>query len=247
MPLHDPNGIMFNHLKSITPKLKDIFGQAIVSITKETTQMQYQYASWLETQKFFRILSHKVDLTIGEDFLMLYAFAAACCQHDQILHLCFIDRVAFALQSNYSKVFIEDVQGVRQEDTPLIFRRSEKAWRSHPRNYFALEQMVTQVGKFLFGKELDFGWCHLALQAHRLKTILPFIQNRDLSMVAEMVLLLRDEIRSKDVDWLGWEDPYIYARNPTELKTEREQSKEEVRKRLSYVIPMLKLLYKAVC
>jgi len=61
------------------------------------------------------------------------------------------------------------------------------------------------------------------------------------------VLLLRDEIRSKDVDWLGWEDPYIYARNPTELKTEREQSKEEVRKRLSYVIPMLKLLYKAVC
>ena len=50
---------------------------------------------------------------------------------------------------------------------------------------------------------------------------MPFIKNRDLSIVAEVVLLLRDEIQARDVDWLAWEDPYIYARNPAELKAER--------------------------
>jgi hypothetical protein len=61
-------------------------------------------------------------------------------------------------------------------------------------------------------------------------------------MVAELVLMLKDKVQTKDVDWLAWEDPFIYSRNPQELKKEKEESKEEIRKRLSYVIPMLQLL-----
>jgi hypothetical protein len=242
MPMHDPSGLVFPHLKAITPQLKNIFAQAFVSVTTITREKQSEHVAWLETDDFFQILYHQTDVPIGEDFLALYTVAATSCQSHQILHLCFIDRVAFALQSDYREVFITDIQAVHHEETPLIFQRSETAWTTHPRNYLVLEQMVTQVGLFLFKKELDFAWPHLAIQAERLQRILPFIRNRDLSMVAEIVLLLKDEIQAKNVDWLAWEDPFIYARNPQELKAERERSREEVRKRLSYVVPMLQLI-----
>jgi hypothetical protein len=44
------------------------------------------------------------------------------------------------------------------------------------------------------------------------------------------------------VDWLAWEDPFILACDPTELKRERENSLSETKKRLNYVLPMLDTL-----
>ena len=156
--------------------------------------------------------------------------------------MCFIDRVAFALQSNYQSAFIADVQAVGPEHTPLIFQRSTAAWDTHPQNYRELEQMVTRVGELLFQKSLDFAWCHLAIQAQQLQRVLPHIERRDLSLFAEFVLALRNEIRTKDVDWLAWEDPFIYGRDPQQLKAEREHSAAETRKRLAYVTRMIELL-----
>src|SRR6185369_12610676 len=115
---------------------------------------------------------------------------------------------------------------------PLIFQRSEAAWETHPRNYRELEQIVTRVGELLFNRSLDFAWCHLVVQAAQLQAILPHIKNHDLSMVAEMVLLLKDEIQTQSVDWLAWEDPFICDRDPRQLKQEREQSSAETQKRL---------------
>jgi len=242
MPMHDPLGVMFPHLQAITPQLKKLFAQAFVSVTAITRENQTNYTTWLETEDFFQVLYHQTDVLVGEDFITLYTKAATSCHPHQILHLCFIDRVAFALQSNYQETFVTDIQAIRPEHTPLIFQRSEKAWDTHPHNYFELEQMVTKVGKLLFKKEMDFAWPHLVVQAYHLQKILPSIRNRDLSMVAELVLMLKDKVQTKDVDWLAWEDPFIYSRNPQELKKEKEESKEEIRKRLSYVIPMLQLL-----
>ena len=99
--------------------------------------------------------------------------------------------------------------------------------------------------EWLFHKSLDFAWCHLVVPARQLQAILPHVKNRDISMVAEIPLLLRDSIQTKDVDWLAWEDPFILHRDAHELKREREQSVAETRRRLSYVIPMLKLLDEA--
>lgn len=242
MPIYDPSGLIFPHLKAITPHLKDIFAQAFVGVTAITREKQPQQVDWLETDGFFQTIYHYTDIPVGEEFRKLYQSAVSACHPDQILHLCFTDRVAFALQSDYSQAFTADIQAVGQKDTPLIFQRSETAWATHPRNYVVLEQMLTQVGRFLFNKEYDFGWCHLAVQARQLGRILPSTRNRDLSMIAEIVLLLKNEIQAKDVDWLAWEDPFIYDRDPQELKAEREQSTDEIRKRLGYVIPMLQLL-----
>lgn len=246
MPMHDPAGLMFPHLETITPQLKSLFAQAFVSITRITGEIQSNYIVRLKADDFFQALHHQADVSVGDDFLTLYANAAASCHPNQVLHLCFIDRVAFALQSNYREQFIADIQAVKQEETPLIFQRSRTAWDTHPRNYREIEQMATQAGGLLFGKSLDFAWCHLAVQASQLREILPYIRNRDLSMLAELVLLLRDRMQTKDVDWLAWEDPFIYACDPQQLRAEREQSIEETRKRLAYVIPTLQLLEAAI-
>ena len=55
--------------------------------------------------------------------------------------------------------------------------------------------------------------------------------------------LLRDTIQTQEVDWLAWEDPFITGCEAHSLREAREQSREETRKRLGYVIRMLELLY----
>lgn len=175
-------------------------------------------------------------------FITLYAHAASDSTPEQILHLCFIDRVAFALQGEYRAAFVADIQDVRREQLPLIFRRSEKAWQTHPNNYRELEQMTTRVGEMLFGKSLDFAWCHIVIQAKQLQKIIAKIQRRDMSFFAEMVLAMIDTVKTREVDWLSWEDPFILSKADRKLKVEREKSIEETHKRLAYVIPMLQLL-----
>jgi hypothetical protein len=242
MPMHDPTGLMFPQLEAITPQLKHIFGQAFVSVTRITHERWPEYVNRLGQDDFFSTLIHPTDVPVGADFLALYARAAAACPPDAVLHLCFIDRVAFSLQSHYREQFIADIRAVTEARTPLIFQRSNVAWETHPRNYRELEAMMTRVGELLFQKSLDFAWCHLAVQAGQLHAIAPHIKQRDLSIMAELVLSLKDQIQIKEVDWLAWEDPFIYARDPQQLKQEREESLAEIRKRLGYVIPMLQLL-----
>ena len=246
MPMHDPAGVMFPNLEAIAPQLKSIFAKAFVSVTSITHETQSSHMAWLRQDEFFQALYHQSDIPVGRDFLALYAQAAAACSPDQILHLCFIDRVAFALQSDYREQFLADIQAVKPEDTPLIFQRSKAAWDAHPSNYRELEAMLTHAGRILFKRDLDFAWCHLAIQARQLASVLPTLKNTDLSMLAEMVVRLRDQAQAKDVDWLAWEDPFILSRDARELKAERERSSAENRKRLAYVIPMLQVLYQAI-
>jgi len=75
-----------------------------------------------------------------------------------------------------------------------------------------------------------------------LHEIMPLVKNPDMSMVAEMIFYLQDNIQTRDVDWLAWEDPFIFERDATELKYERENSLVETNKRLKYILPMLETL-----
>ena len=63
-------------------------------------------------------------------------------------------------------------------------------------------------------------------------------------MVAEMILHVQADVKTREVDWLAWEDPFILGRDAGELKREREDSLAETQKRLSYVLPMVELLTK---
>ncbi len=124
----------------------------------------------------------------------------------------------------------------------MLFTRSDTAWMSHPQNYYAIEQFATQAGQYLFGKSLDFAWCHLAVQASQLAEIMPGVTTQDLSLLAEMVLYLEEAIKVKAVDWLAWEDPFLLIRDALVLKSERENSEVETQKRLAYIIPTLQAL-----
>lgn len=240
-PFNDPDGTMFHHLQCILPDLKSHFERAYICPPLSTWR-QNEHIHQLQADDFFTIFSVDRELQIGAHFDYLYGHAADVAPPDQILHLCYLDRLAFALEGGDRDAFLADIDSLSAGDVPLIFQRSPNAWETHPRNYRDIEEMVTKAGLHLFGSELDYAWCHIVLRAGQLREIMPLVKNPDLSMVAEMIFYLQDRIQTRDVDWLAWEDPFILSRDALELKRERENRLDETYKRLSYVLPMIETL-----
>ena len=240
-PFNDPDGTMFHHLQSILPDLKSHFERAYICPPLSTWQHN-DHIQQLQADDFFTIFSVDRELQIGSHFAYLYGHAADVAPPDQMIHLCYLDRLAFALEGGYRDVFLADIDSLSTSDMPLIFQRSQSAWETHPQNYRDIEGMVTNAGLHLFGRELDYAWCHVVARAGQLREIMPIVKNPDLSMVAEMIFYLQDRIQTRNVDWLAWEDPFILARDAAELKIERENSLDETHRRLSYVLPMIETL-----
>lgn len=242
-PYHDPEEVCQPHLERIIPELKNLFAGAFLGVDLPTYKKQADFIDNLSKDPFFRICFSQPGSTFGDHCLVACERAVMDCAQDQVLHFCFIDRLAYALQCEYRKEFIADIQKTAAENSPLLFQRSYEAWQTHPSNYQAIERMAILSSDLLLKRALDLTWCHLALTIRQLESIVPLLKRRDLVMLGEMVLLLLDLLSTKEVDWLAWEDPFILGRDPQELKVERENSIGETRKRLAYVIPTLALLY----
>jgi hypothetical protein len=240
VPYHDPTGVMFRILRENLPRLKEHVDHVYMSV--ETDDWATQHIRFLQADDFFTLFPVERGLGLGEHFAMLYRQASTLADPEQVLHLCFLDRLTFVLGTEHGDSFLADLDTLSPDDTPLIYHRSPKAWASHPKNYLELESFVTRIGETLFGKSLDYAWCHFVIRAGLLREIMPHVKNPDLSMVAEIVLLTQDHIHTRDVDWLAWEDPFLFSRDPLEFKRERESNPEEVQKRLSYVLPMVETL-----
>ena len=232
---------MLPHVRTILPDLKDHFDHAYVCLPPSSLEL-LQQNDLILTDDFFTVYPVDGNKLVGELFAHLYRRAAEEAHPDQPLHLCYPDRMSFALEGKYRDTFLADIDSLNADDLPLIFQRSQSAWETHPQNYRQLEGIVTTVGKNLFGMELDYGWCHIVVRAKQLREIMPLVKNPDLSMVAEMIFYLQDKIKTREVDWLAWEDPFILDRDPYELKQEREQSLDETQKRLNYILPMIEML-----
>ena len=234
---------MFQHLRAILPDLKRHFERAYLCPPLSTWEHS-DHIQQLQADDFFILFPPEREMQIGEHFAYLYRRAAETAPPNQIIHLCYLDRMAFALEGEYRDVFLRDIDSLSHADVPLIFQRSQIAWDAHPQNYRELEGLVTKVGRNLFGKDLDYAWCHIAVPAGELREIMPRVKNPDLSMVTEMIFYMQSHIKTREVDWLAWEDPFVLSRDANELKREREQSMDEMRKRLSYVLPMVDTLTK---
>jgi hypothetical protein len=243
-PYHDPDLQLFPHLQAILPDLKNLFRRAYICPHYDTCQ-NASLMEWLTRDAFFTIFPLDRQTRIGEHFAYLFTKAAQAADPDEVLHLAYADRLSFALEGNHREQFRQDINSLQPDDLPLIFQRSPKAWQTHPLNYYEIEGFVTTIGKILFERSLDYAWCHLVVQAKQLNEIMAHVANQDLSMVAEMILLLQSSIKTKEVDWLAWEDPLILRRDPEMLKTEREKSPQETQKRLSYAIPMIETMLQA--
>lgn len=242
LPIHDLDGVMFDHLDAITADLKHLFSTAFVSISPPTERSQASRIAKLQTDAFFHINFNAPGTLAGDHFMAGCRAAVTACPPQQMVHICGLDRVALALRTGFRTQFMADICAINRADYPVLFQRTSAAWASHPQNYRELEMMLTQVGELLFDQTLDFAWCHLAVPAQQLQEILPQFKNHDISVLAEFVLHLMDVIQTRDVDWLAWEDPFVYARDLAQMKHERETSLEETYKRLGYVIPKLQLL-----
>ena len=240
-PFNDPDGRMFHHLQTILPDLKKYFERAYIC-PPLSTLAHTENIGQLQADEFFTIFPIDRELQIGEHFAYLYRCTSETANPEQIIHLCYLDRLAFALEMEYRDSFLADIGSLSMDDVPLIFQRSQAAWETHPQNYRELERIVTTVGHNLFGKELDFAWCHIALCAGHLREIMPLVKNPDLSMVAEMIFYMRHEVKTREVNWLAWEDPCVLGRDANELKRERENSLQETKKRLRYILPMIETL-----
>jgi hypothetical protein len=245
MPLHDPQGQVLPQLYRVTPLLGQAFAAGYASLTSETQLHQGEWVDRLVATGFYRLSVQPADAPLGERFRALYREAATQCNREQPLHLCFADRVAFALQDAYREVFLDDVRASEDGPLPLLFQRSAHAWQTHPYNYREVEHMATQAGALLTGRSLDWTWCHLVIRAAQLDAALPSLAQQEISVLGELLLALlraRHEISTRDVDWLAWEDPFILGQPADELRQVREGSVSETRKRLAYVIPTLELL-----
>ena len=243
-PFHDTDGLMFSHLESITPQLKQHFANAYISISPLTEQTQQQWIEQLQADVFFSLNFNEPETPVGDHFMAGYRNAARHCPPEHPIHLCTVDRVAYALQTHHQAQFLADIRAASDASQPTLFIRSEAAWKTHPQNYYEIEGIGTRVGELVLGQSLDFFWCHLVAHGALLRRILPAVRRHDFRILAEIVLLLRDELQTKPVDWLAWEDPFIFARDADQFKLEREQSTQENVKRLNYVLPVLQLLLK---
>jgi hypothetical protein len=234
LPYHDPDGSLFPHLQAILPELKAHFGRIYLGPSAPASRA----LAGLQSDPIFSLFPTPTGLPTGQQFKHLYLNAAQAARPAEILHLAFLDRLSFALESSHRAQFLADVDSLRPEDVPLIFQRSPAAWASHPQNYARLEGFVTRVGETLFGQALDYGWCHLVVRASELRQVMLKVTHPGISMVAEMILHMQHHIRTRAVDWLAWEDPFHAGCDPATLKAERENSAAEYEKRLAYCLPM---------
>jgi hypothetical protein len=163
-PYADPDGMLFPHLQAILPDLKEHFERVCICPPLSTLR-HVEHIRYLQADNFFTIFPIDREMQIGEHFAYLYQLAAETSPPEQIVHLCYLDRLAFALQSGYRDTFLADIDSLSVDDVPIIFQRSPSAWETHPQNYRQLEGMVTTVGCNLFDVNLDYAWCHIAVQA----------------------------------------------------------------------------------
>jgi len=240
-PFHDPGGSFFRHLVAIEPGLKRAFSNAVLGLTPATIRAGPAALDLLRADPFY-VLFPSAEAPVGQQWSDLYRHAVSISQPEQVLDLCFLDRLAFILQTGYREVFLQDILGLDPACPALLFCRSERAWNSHPPNYRQIEQFAVRAGQLLFGQKLDYTWCHLRVRSARLDEVLKQVHQPDFSMQAEIVLGLMDSLQVKEVDWLEWEDPFLLGQDGNALRCERENSRLEAEKRLAYILPVLQIL-----
>ncbi len=228
LPFHDPDGVVIAHFQRAFPACRGLFARAVVSLSHLTCARQPELADWFTVNPFFEVLRPPPEAGVGPQFGALFRRAASLAHPEQPVHLCFPDRVAYALLSEHRADFLRDIQSVRALDTPLIFARSAAAWASHPPTYSQLERSISLVGQALLGRELDFAWCYLAAVGAELRHMTNGLDESGIWLMGEMVLRVYERVQSREADWLAWEDAFILGRDPAELRREREASPTEL-------------------
>ena len=246
LPIHDPQKLLFPLLEQFTPQLKTLYTHAFVSVSPTSEKLQKKYILRLQNDSFFTVNFNQPDSQTGDQFLSAYTSATTHSDPQTMLHSCDLDKVACYLSGQHKADYINDIQWANQQSQPVLFQRSEAAWQTFPENYRIIEHYAIDTGKMLFNQTYDFACSHFAMQSHLLASLLPHIHGHDFRILLEIILLVRDQLLTKNVDWLEWEDPFVLGRDPQELRQERDASPYETYRRLQYVVPFLQMLYELI-
>jgi hypothetical protein len=116
-PFNDQDGALFHHLQVILADLKSHFERAYICPPLSTLN-HVEHMQELNADDFFTIIPIDRERQIGEYFHFLYQRAAEAAPPEQIIHLCYLDRVAFALQGEYREAFLTDIDSLSTADVP---------------------------------------------------------------------------------------------------------------------------------
>lgn len=165
LPFHDPEGRFLTQLALAMPELKQHFAHAFLSISPPTAAKQHRHLRELRADPFFVLNDNGLNTQVGDHYLAGYQSAIDNSAPEQKLHLCDIDKVAYALQSGHKDAFIAAISATTDLDGPLLFQRSPSAWATYPAIYRELEQMAIRIGELLFARYFDFAWSYLVIEA----------------------------------------------------------------------------------
>ena len=155
----------------------------------------------------------------------------------------FLDRILFALDTEWRSSFLADLHAFQTHDF-CVFERSPAAWATHPSNYREVEQMITQMGHMLWGLSIEWSPGALLMSPSTVQMVLQSSVSPSFAIWGEWILLALTHhigLTQKSVDWLTWEDPYWEQTDVQALKHRRESSQDETRRRIAWNTPILQL------
>jgi hypothetical protein len=246
LPLHDPSGRLFELLWHCLPELKAMHIQAFVSLSPDTKKLQTENINKLLDDPFFMCVNNAPGTQCGDHFLAGYKLAVNNVSPHIMLHSCDLDKIAHTLSSPHHDTYIADVQWANRQQAPVLFQRTEAAWQTFPEHYRIIEHYAIDTGKLLFNKYYDFACSHFAMPAKTLQNVIPGIKGHGFDILLEIILAVREQLITKDVDWLEWEDPFVLQVDAETLRKQRDNDPQEYKKRLVYIIPFLQILYDSI-
>lgn len=241
LPLHDPEAIVLRFLEKTAKEINNLYDRVYIGISPPTERYQNRKIQELTNRYNWTKVNNEPDTLIGDHWMNIIKTASESSDDSDIVHIGTPDRTSLALIKHRYK-YKNDIIKEKRSIKPILYIRSTYAWQTHPKNYWQIESLATDLGKKLFGRRIDFFWCDLSLKNNLLKQIIPTVTGHGLTIETELLLPIIDKLVIKKVDWLEWEDPFIFDKDYQTYKTERENSLDENRKRLGYVIPTIELL-----
>ncbi|MBN1811987.1 MAG: hypothetical protein JXA14_09145 [Anaerolineae bacterium] len=242
-PYYDPNG-RYNHAFQRQLKtLQSAFDMVCVSVAPPTGRDNGGFVHYLEAQGC-AVFDNPIGATIGDQSREALRLALQHAQAQQPIFFGFLDRILFALETEWRWQFLQDLKVYHTAEF-LVFERSQAAWGTHPANYREIEQMVSRMFELLCGRPIELMPCALLLSHNTASSILGQSTSPSHEVWAEWALLAMKNgipITTRKVDWLAWEHPYWEGIDPDELKHRQEASTDEVIKRIKMNVPVALML-----
>jgi hypothetical protein len=240
-PYYDPDGQYNCAFQHQLGALQSAFDVVCVSVAPPTGEDNADFVRYLEAQGC-AVFGNPTGATIGDQSRRALRLAL---QHtEQPIFFGFLDRILFALEIEWRRLFLQDLK-VYETAEFLVFERSQAAWDTHPSNYREIEQMVVRMFELLCGRSIELMPCALILSHDAASAIVGQSTSPSHEVWAEWMLLAMKNgipITTRKVDWLAWEHPYWEGIHPTELRRSREDNPDEVIKRIKMNVPVALML-----